>query len=114
MSKSGLPAMRLVELIAPIGLGTRISIAAPARVGQNRLLEQLATAIHSTEPENHRLILLLESMNARKRLPISAVGCAGEVLASSNDQSIDEHVALTELTKAWVRCQLECGPPCHL
>ncbi len=32
-----------------------------------------------------------------------------EVLASSNDQSLDEHMALAEITLANVRCELECG-----
>ena len=32
-----------------------------------------------------------------------------EVLASSNDQSLEEHIALAELTLAHVRCELECG-----
>ena len=107
ISKSGLPAMRLVELIAPIGLGTRMLIAAPPKSGKTILLEQLATAIHSAEPEARLILLLIderpeEVTHFRRSVP-------GEVLASSNDQSIDEHVALTELTMAWVRCQLECG-----
>lgn len=100
-------SMRMVDLVAPIGKGTRGLVAAPPKTGKTILLQQIAAAIHANDP-NIRIILLLvderpeEVTHFRRTVP-------GEVLASSNDQSTREHVALAELTLAHIRVELEMG-----
>jgi transcription termination factor Rho len=104
---TGETSMRIVDLIAPIGKGTRGLIVAPPKSGKTILLQQMATAIHANDP-GIRIVLLLvderpeEVTHFRRTVP-------GEVLASSNDQSTREHVALAELTLAHVRAELEMG-----
>lgn len=104
---TGVPAMRMVDLIAPIGRGTRGLIVAPPKAGKTILLQQIAEAIHANDP-NIRIVLLLvderpeEVTHFRRAIP-------GQVLASSNDQSTREHVALAELTLAHIRVELELG-----
>ena len=104
---TGETSMRIVDLIAPIGKGTRGLIVAPPKAGKTILLQQIASAIHANDP-NIRIILLLvderpeEVTHFRRSVP-------GQVLASSNDQSTREHVALAELTLAHIRCELELG-----
>jgi len=107
LGDGGNVSMRIVELIAPIGKGTRGLIAASPQSGKTQILEQLAQAIHTTSP-NTRIIALLiderpeEVTHFRRQVQ-------AEVLASSNDEPIESHVALAELTMAHVRCELECG-----
>ncbi len=104
---NGDAAMRVVDLVAPIGKGTRGLIVAPPKAGKTLILQQIAAAIHTTDP-NIRIILLLlderpeEVTHFRRAVP-------GQVLASSNDQSTRDHVALAELTLTHIRTELETG-----
>ena len=103
----GNTTMRVVELISPIGKGTRGLIVAPPKAGKTRILEELALAIHQSTPDTRIVVLLIderpeEVTHFRRMVP-------AEVLASSNDQSTAAHIALAELTMAHIRCELECG-----
>jgi len=103
----GNPSMRIVDILAPIGRGTRGLIVSPPKTGKTQLLEELTTAIHADATETRIVVLLVderpeEVTHFRRQVP-------AEVLASSNDQSIQEHVRLANMCMAQVRCQLECG-----
>ena len=103
----GNPSMRIVDMFAPIGRGTRGLIVAPPKTGKTRLLEELTIAIHADAPEARIVVLLIderpeEVTHFRRQVP-------AEVLASSSDQAIDTHVRLANLCMAQVRCELECG-----
>lgn len=107
LGRGGDAGMRVVDLIAPIGKGTRGLIVAPPKSGKTRLLAQLALAMHADEPDLRIIMLLVderpeEVTEFRRNVP-------AEVLASSNDQPLQEHIDLAELTLAHVRCELECG-----
>ncbi|MBK8046147.1 MAG: transcription termination factor Rho [Anaerolineales bacterium] len=97
----------LVELIAPIGKGTRGLIVAPPKTGKTILLEQLAQAIHASEPETRIIVLLIDERPEEVTHFRRSVGA--EVLASSNDQTLESHTNLAELTMAHIRTELECG-----
>lgn len=107
LGEQGVTSMRIVDLIAPVGKGTRGLIVAPPKSGKTTILEEIATAIHASEPETRIVVLLIderpeEVTHFRRAVP-------AEVLSSSNDQSTDEHIRLAELTMAHIRCELECG-----
>ena len=107
LGDGGNVSMRIIELIAPIGKGTRGLIAAPPQSGKTQILEQLAQAIHDSAPATRIIALLIDERPEEVthfRRQVQA-----EVLASSNDEPIESHVALAELTMAHVRCELECG-----
>jgi len=104
---TGEPSMRLVDLIAPIGRGTRGLIVSPPKAGKTLLLEQIAKAIHAADPQTRIIILLInerpeEVTYFRRSVP-------AEVFASSSDQTVRHHVALSELILAHIRTELECG-----
>ena len=50
LGKGGLPTMRIVDLIAPIGKGTRGLIVSPPKAGKTTILENLATPSATTPP----------------------------------------------------------------
>jgi transcription termination factor Rho len=107
LGAAGNISMRIVDLISPIGKGTRSLIVSPPKAGKTIILEQLATAIHADDPETRILCLLIderpeEVTSFRRNAP-------AEVLASSNDQTIPQHIELAELTLAHCRVELECG-----
>ena len=104
---SNVLSMRVVELIAPFGKGTRGLIVAPPKAGKTQLLEEITHAIHASAPEARIILLLIderpeEVTHFRRTVP-------AEVFASSNDQSLSDHTRLAEVTMAHVRCELECG-----
>jgi len=107
LCNSGNPTMRIVDLFAPIGRGTRGLIVSPPKAGKTQLLEELATAIRSDAPDARVVVLLIderpeEVTHFRRQV-------AAEVLASSSDQSLAEHVRVAEICMAQVRTELECG-----
>jgi len=101
-------SMRIVDLIAPIGKGTRQLIVSPPRAGKTVLLEQMARAIHQDSPDVRIIVLLIderpeEVTNFRREV------LGVEILASTSDHTADEHVDLAELVLAHVQTELECG-----
>ncbi len=104
---NGDESMRIAELMAPFGKGTRALIVSPPKSGKTTLLEKIAHSIDQTGPNIRVLVLLIderpeEVTHFRRNVPV-------EVLASSSDESIESHVQLVELTLAQIRCELECG-----
>ncbi len=107
LGTGGDPAMRIIDLFAPIARGTRGLIVSPPKAGKTQILEDLAKAISADAPDARIVILLIderpeEVTNFRRQVP-------GEVLASSSDQSAADHVRLAELCLARARCEVECG-----
>ncbi len=107
LGTGGNASMRIVDLFAPIGRGTRGLIVSPPKAGKTQLLEDFATAILADAPDTRVVVLLVderpeEVTHFRRKVP-------AEVLASSSDQSLEDHVQLATLCMAKVRCELECG-----
>ncbi len=107
LGDSGNVSMRVVELLAPMGKGTRGLIVASPKTGKTRLLEEMVHAMRAADPQLRIIVLLIderpeEVTHFRRNAP-------AEVLASSNDRSVQEHVNLAEMVLAHVRCELECG-----
>jgi len=108
LAASGETSMRLIDLIAPIGKGTRGLIVAPPQAGKTMLLEQMAGAIHTADPEI-RLVILLIDERPEEVTHLRRAIAGAEVFASSSDRPLEEHVNLTELMMAHIRTELECG-----
>jgi transcription termination factor Rho len=104
---SGEMSMRVMDLIAPIGKGTRGLIVSPPKAGKTIILENIAKSIRLADA-NVRIIVLLiderpeEVTHFRRQVD-------AEVLSSTSDQTSEEHVELAELVMAHVRTELECG-----
>ena len=108
LSTTGETSMRLIDLVAPVGKGTRGLIVAPPKAGKTMLLEQIAKAMLTDNPETRLIVLLIderpeEVTHFRRAIP------AAEVFASSSDQPVREHTELSELMLAHIRTELECG-----
>jgi len=105
---SGKSEMRLIELVAPIGKGTRGLIVAPPKAGKTMLLEQIAQAILAGDPQT-RLIILLIDERPEEVTHFQRAVAGAEVFASSSDRPVREHTELSELMLAHIRTELECG-----
>ena len=104
LGAGGNVSMRIIDLFAPVGRGTRGLIVSPPKAGKTQLLEDFATAILADAPDTSVIVLLVderpeEVTHFRRKV-------AAEVLASSSDQSLEDHVQLATMCMAKVRCEL--------
>ncbi len=104
---TGDPGMRIVDLIAPIGRGTRGLIVSPPKAGKTMLLEQIARAIRADRPDARIVVLLIDERP--EELTYFRRTVSAEVFASTSDQRTQEHTELAELMLAHIRTELECG-----
>jgi transcription termination factor Rho len=87
--------MRVMDLLTPIGKGQRGLIVAPPRTGKTILLQQVAAAVARNHPEIYLIVLLVDERPEEVTEMRRSV--KGEVVASSSDHSIEEHIRLAEL-----------------
>jgi transcription termination factor Rho len=89
------PAARIIDLVSPIGKGQRGLIVAPPKAGKTTVLKTIAHAIATAYPEVHLMLVLVgerpEEVTDLRR------SVRGEVIASTFDQSPDDHVRAAEL-----------------
>jgi len=104
----GQESMRIVDLISPIGKGTRQLIVSPPKAGKTVLLEQLVQAIRHCSPQTKTIVLLVDERPEEVTVFRRAVPGA-EVVASTIDNKTAEHIELVELVLAHVQIELECG-----
>lgn len=88
-------AMRLIDLISPIGKGQRGMIVAPPKVGKTTLLKKIANSISTNNPEIELIVLLIderpEEVTDMKR------SIKGEVIYSTFDELPEHHVKVAEM-----------------
>src|SRR6185295_5470194 len=84
---------RVIDLVTPIGKGTRGIIVAPPRTGKTTVLKQIANAITANHPEVHVLVLLIDERP--EEVTDFQRSVKAEVVASSNDQDLETHVRLS-------------------
>ena len=84
---------RVIDLVTPIGKGTRGLIVAPPRTGKTTILKQIANAVHANHPDVFCMVLLIDERP--EEVTDFQRSVKAEVVASSNDQDIDTHVRLS-------------------
>ncbi|MFD0343970.1 transcription termination factor Rho [Streptomyces sp. NPDC127117] len=104
---SGGAAMRLVDLVAPVGKGQRGLIVAPPRTGKTVLLQQIAAAVAANHPECHLMVVLVDERP--EEVTDMRRSVRGEVLASTFDRPAKEHIALAELAVERAKRLVEQG-----
>jgi len=88
-------SMRVMDLIAPIGMGQRGLIVAPPRAGKTILLQKIANALAENHPEVHLIVLLIDERP--EEVTDMRRNIKGEVIASTFDEKADRHVQVAEM-----------------
>jgi len=99
-------AMRVVDLVSPVGFGQRGLIVAPPRTGKTVLQQGVARALRKNNPDAHLIVLLVderpeEVTDFRRQVPDA------EVIASTFDESAESHVHAAEIVIEKARRMVE-------
>lgn len=91
-------AMRVLDLLAPIGKGQRGMIVSPPKAGKTTLLKQVAKAITTNHPEMHLMILLIDERPEEVTdIKEAIAGPNVEVIYSTFDELPERHKRVSEM-----------------
>lgn len=91
-------AMRVLDLLSPIGKGQRGMIVSPPKAGKTTLLKQVAKAVTVNHPDMHVIILLIDERPEEVTdIKESITGNNVEVLYSTFDELPERHKRVSEM-----------------
>jgi transcription termination factor Rho len=87
---------RVLDLLAPIGKGQRCLVVAPPKAGKTTLLKDIAHGINLNHPEVFLMVLLVDERPEEVTDFRRSVE-KGDVIASSSDETADNHITIAEI-----------------
>ncbi|MCP4787119.1 MAG: transcription termination factor Rho [Fuerstiella sp.] len=101
---------RVVDLIAPIGLGQRGLIVSPPRAGKTILLQQMADAVRQNHPEAYVIVLLIDERPEEVTDMERKLKCDNcEVVSSTFDEPSSRHIQVSEMVIEKAKRMVEYG-----
>lgn len=88
-------AMRMIDLICPIGKGQRGMIVAPPKVGKTTLLKKIANSITTNNPEIELIVLLIDERP--EEVTDMRRSIKGDVIYSTFDELPEHHAKVAEM-----------------
>ena len=98
---------RIIDLVAPIGKGQRGLIVAPPKAGKTTIMQQIANAVKTNNPDVHLMVVLVDERPEEVTDMTRAVD--GEVIASTFDRPADDHTEIAELAIERAKRLVEMG-----
>lgn len=96
--EGGSTALRIVDLISPIGKGQRGMIVSPPKAGKTTLLKEIANAVTHNYPDMHLIILLIDERPEEVTdIRESIQGEHVEVIYSTFDETPEHHKQVAEM-----------------
>lgn len=103
-------ALRVMDLLAPIGRGQRGMIVSPPKAGKTTLLKQVAKAILAAEPKMHLIILLIDERPEEVTdMKEEVRGDQVEVIYSTFDELPERHKRVSEMVIERAKRLVEYG-----
>ncbi|HEV8195999.1 MAG TPA: transcription termination factor Rho [Gemmatimonadales bacterium] len=93
--KKGDLAMRVMDLLAPIGKGQRGLIVSPPKAGKTILMQKIANAINENHPEVILIVLLIDERP--EEVTDMQENVRAEVISSTFDEPADRHVQVADM-----------------
>ena len=106
-TEPGILTTRIIDLVAPIGKGQRGLIVAPAKAGKTMVMQAIANAITTNNPEVHLMVVLVDERPEEVTDMQRAV--KGEVIASTFDRPAEDHTTVAELAIERAKRLVEMG-----
>ncbi len=104
---SGDISMRVMDLIAPLGMGQRGLIVAPPKAGKTILMQKIANAINENHPEVHLIVLLIDERP--EEVTDMQENVRAEVISSTFDEPADRHTQVAEMVLEKAKRLVEHG-----
>jgi len=98
---------RIIDLVAPIGKGQRGLIVSPPKAGKTLVLQAIANAITTNNPEVHMMVVLVDERPEEVTDMQRTV--KGEVIASTFDRPAEDHTTVAELAIERAKRLVELG-----
>jgi len=98
---------RIIDLISPIGKGQRGLIVSPPKAGKTMVLQAIANAITTNNPECHLMVVLVDERP--EEVTDMQRSVKGEVIDSTFDRPADDHTTVAELAIERAKRLVELG-----
>ena len=98
---------RIIDLVCPVGKGQRGLIVSPSKAGKTMIMQSIANAISTNNPEVHLMVVLVDERPEEVTDFQRAV--QGEVIASTFDRPADDHTTVAELAIERAKRLVEAG-----
>jgi transcription termination factor Rho len=86
---------RVIDLVAPLGMGQRALIVAPPKTGKTVMLQSIAHSIAANHPDAYLIVLLIDERP--EEVTDMARSIKGEVVSSTFDEPASRHVHVAEM-----------------
>jgi transcription termination factor Rho len=98
---------RVIDLVMPIGKGQRALIVSPPKAGKTMVLQSIANAITTNNPECHLMVVLVDERP--EEVTDMQRSVKGEVIASTFDRPPSDHTTVAELSIERAKRLVEMG-----
>jgi transcription termination factor Rho len=98
---------RVIDMVAPIGMGQRGLIVSPPKAGKTTILKDIAAAISANNPEVHLMCLLVDERP--EEVTDMERSIKGEVVSSTFDMPSENHITVAELVIERAKRMVEVG-----
>lgn len=98
---------RVMDLVMPIGKGQRALIVSPPKAGKTMVLQSIANAITTNNPECHLMVVLVDERP--EEVTDMQRSVKGEVIASTFDRPPSDHTTVAELSIERAKRLVEMG-----
>ncbi len=98
---------RIIDLISPIGKGQRGLIVSPPKAGKTMIMQNIANAITTNNPEVHLMVVLVDERP--EEVTDFQRTVSGEVIASTFDRPAEDHTVVAEMAIERAKRLVEMG-----
>ena len=98
---------RIIDIVSPIGKGQRGLIVSPPKAGKTMIMQAIANAITTNNPEVHLMVVLVDERP--EEVTDFQRTVTGEVIASTFDRPADDHTTISELAIERAKRLVEAG-----
>ncbi|HWC82814.1 MAG TPA: Rho termination factor N-terminal domain-containing protein, partial [Pseudonocardiaceae bacterium] len=98
---------RVIDLVMPIGKGQRALIVSPPKAGKTMVLQSIANAITTNNPECHLMVVLIDERP--EEVTDMQRSVKGEVISSTFDRPPSDHTTVAELAIERAKRLVEMG-----
>ena len=106
-TESNILTTRVIDLVMPIGKGQRALIVSPPKAGKTMIMQAIANAIATNNPECHLMVVLIDERP--EEVTDMQRSVKGEVIASTFDRRPQDHTMVAELSIERAKRLVEMG-----